>query len=831
MSCKACNVAIFIINPYLISMRKLNTLLSLLLCLGAVSAYGKHITPDEALSRMNARSSAEKAPASYRLSYTDTDADGKAAIYVFTDNADRRIFLSADDQTEALLGYIDSPVNGEMPPQLRRWLDGYIKQIEAVRKDTAVQHKAINPTTEIVREAIASMITSRWGQGAPYNAQCPNVDGRLALTGCGATALAQVMNYFEWPERATGTGICYDYNNNSYSMDLGSVSLDWKNMADIYDSNSTQEQKDAVAQLMKVCGYAVGMTYSPSWSNSQTTKISEALRKNFNYAPTTRCCQLLHYSLREWEDMLYENLSTTGPIIYRGNSIIDGGHIFVCDGYSRDGFFHFNWGWNGNYDGYFRLSALNPYASYTGIEDGGFSEGQWAILGIHRPDEGSIAPEPEMTQENRLSIACEGSNVAIYGGWYNYSSDNIDVELGIRVEHYGDVADTEPIYCQTGAREYGLAVNYGWSAISVNLDALELTDGMYKLTPVYRNPDGGTWRIPLHPVNYAEYAVVQKKDGEYSEYYIAPDMISVTGMDVPQSIYNGRTSKLKIYFVNKSSLPLIAYYDTRLIFNQSNLLSRSDGFMLSLEPGETVTKEVYVTHTWNKPQADGSYELYLADITSAYYMATKSVNVADDPGEGILSCNSFTIEGGTENVDPDNLSFKAGITCESGYYDLPVTVNIYRREGDILNYMMSARSSLNLLKAGEASDINIITQLTDECRTEPELYAILFEHNNDGGKELGRLRFTIGSSGVENVEADTDFTVTYDSRTRLVTAYSPAGMASIAVLGIDGRTMTSFTDAMYGDTAILNISDLPAGIYMAVACDCDGRTQSVKIIR
>lgn len=210
MSYKTCNAAIFIINPYLISMRKLNTLLSLLLCLGAVSAYGKHITPDEALSRMNARSSAEKAPASYRLSYTDTDADGKAAIYVFTDNADRRIFLSADDQTEALLGYIDSPVNGEMPPQLRRWLDGYIKQIEAVRKDTAVQHKAINPTTEIVREAIAPMITSRWGQGAPYNAQCPNVDGRLALTGCGATALAQVMNYFEWPERATGTGICYD---------------------------------------------------------------------------------------------------------------------------------------------------------------------------------------------------------------------------------------------------------------------------------------------------------------------------------------------------------------------------------------------------------------------------------------------------------------------------------------------------------------------------------------------------------------------------------------------------------------------------------------------
>lgn len=68
-------------------------------------------------------------------------------------------------------------------------------------------------------EAAPSLIelplTSTWHQGSPYNDQCPNLtpgqDERV-VTGCNATAVAQIMNYWRWPNTGVGSdSVIYEW--------------------------------------------------------------------------------------------------------------------------------------------------------------------------------------------------------------------------------------------------------------------------------------------------------------------------------------------------------------------------------------------------------------------------------------------------------------------------------------------------------------------------------------------------------------------------------------------------------------------------------------------
>jgi len=182
------------------------------------------------------------------------------------------------------------------------------------------------------RAEIAPLLQTAWGQGAPYNLQCPKKGGMYCQTGCVATAMAQIMYYHRCP--ATG--------------------FDWNNMQLTYTGNETDVQQQAVAKLMAECGKAAGMEYGVGSSSAFAMDAAEAFSRDFGYQETSGELYRMDYSDEEWEELIYNELAAGRPVLYSG-SPRGYFHQFVCDGY-KDGKFHFNMAWHMVADGYCALT-------------------------------------------------------------------------------------------------------------------------------------------------------------------------------------------------------------------------------------------------------------------------------------------------------------------------------------------------------------------------------------------------------------------------------------------------------------------------------------------
>lgn len=290
-----------------------------------------------------------------------------SACYVFNigDN-DGYIIASADDCAPAILGYSDTgSVDVEsMPGNMRVWLEEYARQIRFVsNRSLSVSHVPVKSPSQ---PAIAPMLTCRWKQNAPFNNYCPTDSlGRRCVTGCVATAMAQVMYYHRYhsvthttheiPAYVTETGVSVD------AVPAGSF-IDWDNLVDSYYASSepTEQQQDAVANLMRYCGAAVQMNYTYSESAAYSTNAATALVAYFNYSSKTKRLSRDDSGLsdEEWENLIYHELSQSRPVLYCGATASYEAHEFVVDGYDGEGFFHMNWGW-GSPGGYYRLTAVD----------------------------------------------------------------------------------------------------------------------------------------------------------------------------------------------------------------------------------------------------------------------------------------------------------------------------------------------------------------------------------------------------------------------------------------------------------------------------------------
>ncbi len=327
-----------------------------------------------------------------------------SGLYVFNvANNGGFVIVSNDDRTAPILGFGESghldPDN--MPSNMRAWLQGYADQIAWLQKQEAQgllvkqngQRKAPRRVGTHSTEAIDPLVTCQWNQRDPYNNQCPDYsEGKKAVTGCVATAMAQVMYYHKWPQDATTTIPAYTTGSYQINMpELPATTFDWANMIDVYEDPYTDDQATAVATLMLYCGQSVEMDYGPS-SGASSYSVADALRNYFDYNPTTtQCVVRSYYTAAQWADMLYHELKNDRPVVYGGASS-GGGHEFVCDGYKYENgqdYFHINWGWGGTSDEYYLLSTLNPYEQGIGGSStrDGFHYGQDAIIGIQRSTE------------------------------------------------------------------------------------------------------------------------------------------------------------------------------------------------------------------------------------------------------------------------------------------------------------------------------------------------------------------------------------------------------------------------------------------------------------
>ena len=279
------------------------------------------------------------------------------------------VLVSAEDQTEAILGYstkgnIDL---NNIPDNLRYWLDFYAAEINAVKEG---RMKATPRKSVPARANIEPLLTTKWNQGEPYNLMCPDGNGvdfylddyessNRCVTGCVATAVAQVMYYHKWPEQTTAIP---SYNLwGSITLDeLPATTLDWNKMKDVYSKSETGEEAQAVAKLMRYVGQAFEMDYGIAENGGSGANIYNDMMVNcFGYSKQIHTKERDYYTTEQWEDMVYAELVNNRPVPYGGFCDGGGGHQFVCDGY-KDGLFSLNWGWGGRLDGYFILSIADP---------------------------------------------------------------------------------------------------------------------------------------------------------------------------------------------------------------------------------------------------------------------------------------------------------------------------------------------------------------------------------------------------------------------------------------------------------------------------------------
>ncbi len=316
-------------------------------------------------------------------------------LYVFNFTDTGFVVISADDRIRPVLGFSfeSNYSNVNQPDAFSEWLEFYKKQIVSALHtnlqpdlaDTKLWDIFFNNNVNALQLSkgaviVGPLVTAKWDQTKYYNERCP-VDatgpGGHVLTGCVATAMGLVMNYYKFPSQGVGS---YSYRLSSYgllSANFGKTFYNWNNMTDkLYASNPD------VAMLLYHLGISVAMDYGPVSSSTLQTYAQYALITNFKY-PYARSINRTNDAY--WIDSLKKYLDLKQPIMYGGFplSTDTSGHSFVCDGYNDLNYFHFNFGWSGAYNGYYLITSIVP----GGLN---FSYRQSAIVNI-MPDK-SVYP-------------------------------------------------------------------------------------------------------------------------------------------------------------------------------------------------------------------------------------------------------------------------------------------------------------------------------------------------------------------------------------------------------------------------------------------------------
>ena len=271
--------------------------------------------------------------------------------------------VTADDHARPVIGYSATPFAETMPDGFKWWL-------EKAEVALSVQRSIVNGQWSTV----GPLMTTKWGQEYPYNAKVRYLIGDKTyqfMTGCVATAMAQVMYYHRFPRRGHGSIRYVLYNYQTWMSHAFKEVYDWSAMADEYSYQSAGGLDDAakaVSVLMHDCGMAVKMNYDIALSLANTDDIAPALTEFFSYDESgTRQVRRADYSHEEWMQLIYDELSAGRPVIYSGinrsNPDKTYGHTFVVHGCDADGLVCVNWGWRGQHDGFFDIDLLSANGS------------------------------------------------------------------------------------------------------------------------------------------------------------------------------------------------------------------------------------------------------------------------------------------------------------------------------------------------------------------------------------------------------------------------------------------------------------------------------------
>ena len=319
------------------------------------------------------------------------------SFYAVNFNAEGFVIVAGDDRVQPILAFSDEGpfVTENMPEHIRFFLDGYSEEIQYIvdnqqYADEVAQQKwadLLSEDTPVPKEGnvvVGPLLSdNKWNQTKYYNDLCPadatgnSAYGGHAAVGCGAIVMGQVMRYWHYPSTGTGS---HSYTSSNYgilSANFAATTYHYESMPDrltvVHHEDSCVE---AIATLLYHCGVAVNMNYGPAASVCNSNNIVSALSTYFRYPTTVQYIERGNLSLSVWLNSLKGELDEGAPFMYGGSGNY-GGHVWTCDGYQDDDYFHFNWGWGGQQNGYFTLTSCSSY---------GFNSNHAIIIGIRGPE-------------------------------------------------------------------------------------------------------------------------------------------------------------------------------------------------------------------------------------------------------------------------------------------------------------------------------------------------------------------------------------------------------------------------------------------------------------
>lgn len=584
--------------------------------------------------------SSKRSQALHHTPLLTTQQTEQSPLYVFNvgDN-DGYVVVSGDDRTEEILGYgtkghLD---NWLMPDNMRAFLQEYADAIRLLDKRgiTAPAHRASRRISD--KAAIAPLLKSTWNQGQPYNAACPVIDGTLSVTGCVATAMAQVMYYHKWPSAATTVEIpSYTSNGNLGEKQLDALPagmvFDWSSMKDNYQWGwGSTAGEMAVAQLMRACGQSVQMQYGTE-SGAAVASVAYALVTYFDYEETTtKYLSRNNYSYNDWQEIIYKELEAGRPVLYGGQSS-GGGHAFVCDGYSEDDFFHINWGWGGNSDNYFRLRLLDP--SNQGIggssNNSGYGCGQEAIIGIQKND-GSFTPAIVMSTDklelagdvyefSRANSTQNFTGLNVVYSTFNYTGDKHNFDLGVGLMD----ADKNIVQgvMNEAASGGSYPPGYGWVVGNSNPLTIEIgsnvPDGDYRLILISRETGSSVWKANENSdIRFIPVTIAGNKMTTTWRKPVINLQLNNTQVEGNKKARNKQTITMTL--TNKGTL----FRDDVMLVDNNDMDNYSFVGFIELEAG--ATDKLVFDYT---PKTSGTHHLSLYGFTSYIELLSYDINIS-----------------------------------------------------------------------------------------------------------------------------------------------------------------------------------------------------------
>ena len=364
----------------------LMSLLALALGIGMVHAKPVDLSQAKYVGQQFVQAKFEQSRQSNDLTlvYTGTSYRGEACFYVFNVGDHGYVMVSADDYFRPILGYSMEgvfPVDN-MPDGLRYLLDAVIDgrtgRSGNATPQVVAEWELVNKTGRLMSrnggKSANFLVSTRWDQDHPYNLYCPEYPGGpngRCYTGCVATAMSQIMKYWNHPLQGQSSVTYNSGGSQGYpyfpglTANFGATTYDWDNMPASLSGSSPQVEQEAVATLMYHCGVAVHMNYAPDGSGAQSTDVPNAISNYFRYTNQAVHRERSTYSYAGWYRMLKEHIDMGWPVYYSG---CDGGnpigcHAFICDGYDDAGLMHWNFGWGGVGDNFIDFDAIEYSAS------------------------------------------------------------------------------------------------------------------------------------------------------------------------------------------------------------------------------------------------------------------------------------------------------------------------------------------------------------------------------------------------------------------------------------------------------------------------------------